>query len=98
LKKGEGAALTLTILDRIGIYPHDYRGGKGRGKQRVYLCPLSRSLNYNLTHHGYKEATCCYVQERFLGMETKIFFSLLYSALFGNIFKALNIFLNKYVA
>jgi hypothetical protein len=41
-----------------------------------------------------------YVLARFLGMETTNTLSrvIVYSALFNNVFKALNLFLNKYVA
>jgi hypothetical protein len=44
-------------------------------------------------------STCCCVQARFLGMEKNtLFFVMIYSALFNNVYKALNLFLNKYVA
>jgi hypothetical protein len=33
-------------------------------------------VHHNLAREGYTESTCCYVQASFLGMETKILFSL----------------------
>jgi hypothetical protein len=49
---------------------------------------------------GYIESTCCCVQARFLGLEIKIpvLFSLLCYIQHYLVFKALNLFLNKYVA
>jgi hypothetical protein len=52
--------------------------GRGERKQRECLCPLSLSIHHNLACDGYIESTCCCVQARFLGMETKILFSLLW--------------------
>jgi hypothetical protein len=72
----------------------------GEGKQRECLCTLSWSVHHNLTRDGYIEFTCCCVQARFLGMETKntLFLVMLYSTLINNVFKALTLFLYKYVA
>ncbi len=69
-------------------------------KQKQFLCPLSWSIHHNLACDGYIESTFCCVQARFLGIETKNTLSLgmVYSAPFNNIFKALNLILNKYVA
>jgi hypothetical protein len=69
-------------------------------KQKEFLCPLSWSIHHNLACDGYIESTCFCVQTRFLGMETRNTLSLgmVYSASFNNVLKALNLFLNKYVA
>jgi hypothetical protein len=68
-------------------------------KKEEFLCPLSWNVHHNMALEGYIESTCCCVQARFLGMETKeLFFLLRYnSALFNNVFIALHIILNKYV-
>ncbi len=68
-------------------------------KKEEYLCPLSWNVHHNMALEGYIESTCCCVQARFLGMETKILFLLLRynSALFDNVFIALHLILNKYV-
>jgi hypothetical protein len=42
------------------------------------ICPLSRSVHHNVVHDGYIEFTCCCVQAKFVGMETKILYSLLW--------------------
>jgi hypothetical protein len=46
-------------------------------KQKEFLRPLSWSDHHNLARDGYIGNTCCCVQARFLGMETKIHFPLL---------------------
>jgi hypothetical protein len=43
-------------------------------KKEEFLCPLSWSIHHNLALDGYIESTCCSVQARFLGMETKKLF------------------------
>ncbi len=48
--------------------------GRGERKQRECLCPLSWSVHHNVARDGYIEFTCCCVQARFLGMETKYSF------------------------
>jgi hypothetical protein len=65
------------------------------GNSENVFCPLSWSVHHNLAHDGFIEFTCCCVQAKFLGMKTKILFSLymVHSALFYNLFKALNLFL-----
>jgi hypothetical protein len=68
-------------------------------KQKQFLCPLSWSIHHNLACDGYIESTCCYVQARFLGMKKNtLSLGMVYSALFNKVFKALHLFLNKYVA
>jgi hypothetical protein len=52
--------------------------GRGEGKQRECLCPLGWNVHNNMARDGYIEPTCCCVQARFLGMETKIRFSFLW--------------------
>jgi hypothetical protein len=49
---------------------------RGESQKRDWVCPLSWSVHYNLAGEGYMESTCCCVQARFLGMETKKLFSL----------------------
>jgi hypothetical protein len=57
----------------------DHRGDKGRKKQKEFTyLPSHLELHHNLAHVGYTESTCCCVQARFLGMETKILFALLW--------------------
>jgi hypothetical protein len=46
-------------------------------KQKEFFCPLSWSEHNKLARDGYKESTCCCVQARFLGMETKLLYPLL---------------------
>ncbi len=43
----------------------------------VFAVPLSWSVHYNLARDGYIESSCCCVQTKFLGMETKILFPFL---------------------
>jgi hypothetical protein len=62
-------------------------------KKEEFLCPLSWNVHHNMALEGYIESTCCCVQARFLGMETKILFLLL----LNNVFIALHLILNKYV-
>jgi hypothetical protein len=68
-------------------------------KKEEFLCPLGWKVHHNMALECYIESTCCCVQARFLGMETKeLFFLLRYnSALFNNVFIALHLILNKSV-
>ena len=63
-------------------------------KNGEFLCPLSRSMQYNFALDDYIESTCCCVHARFIGMETKIIlFPLLWyiqAHFFYNVFEALN--------
>jgi hypothetical protein len=49
---------------------------EGENRKREWVCPLSWGIHYNLAGEGYIESTCCCVQARFLGMETKKLFPL----------------------
>jgi hypothetical protein len=61
-------------------------------KQKEFLCALSWSVHYNLARDGYIESTCCCVQAKFKDTLSRV---MLYSALFNNELKALNLLLNK---
>jgi len=69
---------TPFMIDSCKVYGCKLRGWRRDGKQRTCLCPLSWSIHHNITRDGYIESTCCCVQARFLGMETKIHFTLLW--------------------
>jgi hypothetical protein len=79
-----------------------------RGNSENVSLPLSAGAyntvhitQYNLACDGYMESTFCCVRARFLGMETKKLFSLLWYIqryLIMYVFKNLNLLLNKYVA
>ncbi len=63
------------------MYLCEHRGEKGRGEKNEFLCPHSWSVQYitkrhNLAREGYVETTN--VQAKFLGMETKILFQLIF--------------------
>jgi hypothetical protein len=63
-------------MDRL-IEPNT-KEGREEARQRECISILSAlsALAYttDMAHDGYKESTCCFVQARFLGMETKILF------------------------
>ncbi len=62
------------------------------------LGPLSWSVHHSLTRDGYIESTYCCVQARFLGLETKILFSLLlYIQRYLIMYLRFELVLNKYV-
>jgi hypothetical protein len=67
------------------------REGKSRDSEN--FSALSAGA-YTTTGEGYIESTCCCVQARFLGMENKktLFLVKVYSVLFHNVCKALNLF------
>jgi hypothetical protein len=68
-------------------------------KQKEFICPLSWSVQHNLARDGYIESTSCCVQARFRHWNKNTFsLVMVYSAQFNNVFKALNLFLYKYVA
>jgi hypothetical protein len=70
---GHTATTYFVHLFRPVLCSQSHRGGKGRGETaRECLCPLRWSVHLNLARDGYKESTCCCVQARFLGIETKL--------------------------
>jgi hypothetical protein len=60
-------------------------------KQKEFLCALSWSVHHNLARDSYIESTCCCVKATFWDTLSRV---MLYSALFINVFKALNLLLN----
>jgi hypothetical protein len=75
----------------LPIFIVDYREPAGKVVcYRIPACILHHSLDprgwkgrvetarNNFAHDGYIESTCCCVQARFLGIETKILFSLIW--------------------
>jgi hypothetical protein len=61
--------------------------GRGEGKQRECIFPLSWSVHHNLAHDGYIESTCPSKIFRH-GNKNTLFLCRVYSALFKNAFQA----------
>jgi hypothetical protein len=57
------------------------------------VCPLSWSIHYNLAGEGYTESTCCCVISKIFrhGNKKTLVLVMVYSELFNNVCKALNL-------
>jgi hypothetical protein len=84
--------LSMNYIREGGMHKGDVQTTEEIGVEEKFLCSLSLSVNHNLARDGYIESTCCCVKARVLGMakNTLSFVMVWYSALFNNVFKALN--------